>query len=127
MQRTLCAGLILLFWLGPVAAIFPARSESRLPACCRRNGAHHCAFTKAMAAQAALASSSPALAAPAHCSNYPACAPATTGPVEALAASPDTLPHPLATTHSPAASRAAARLSELRTRANRGPPISNLG
>jgi len=126
MQRTLCAGLILFFWLGPIAAIFPASSEARLPACCRRNGAHHCAFTKAMAAQPALTGSSPALATPAHCSNYPACAPAATRPIEALVASSTALPRRLAATHSHAASRAAVRLSELRTRANRGPPTSHL-
>jgi hypothetical protein len=43
-------------------------------------------------------------------------------PVEALAASPAGLPALLAEPHSPSASRAAARLSQIRTRAGRGPP-----
>lgn len=127
MRRGICATFILLFWLGPLAAIVPTRSESRLPACCRRNGTHHCAISEALAAQLVRTGSAPMLAAPVHCSSYPACMLATTGPVEALVVSPVTLLHLLATAHSPAASRAAARLSELRTRANRGPPVPNLG
>jgi hypothetical protein len=129
MRRGLCAVLILLFWLGPLAAMLPASAESQLPACCRRHGAHHCAISDGRALQAARAISGtdPSLSASAHCSSYPGCMIATTGSVEGLLASPATLPFLLATAHSPAAIRAAARLSALRARANRGPPASNLG
>lgn len=129
MRQTVCASLILIFWLGPLAAILPANSELRLPACCRRHGVHHCAMSAGMApvSDQSSTSSAPALTAPAHCSSYPGCMLSSTGPVEALVASPLTAPVLLSTTHSPAAARAAARLSVLRTRANRGPPVSNIG
>jgi hypothetical protein len=129
MRRGLCAVLILLFWLGPLAAMLPASAESRLPVCCRRHGAHHCEMSDAKSSQAAgaISDSAPSLRAPAHCSRYPGCMIATTGPVEGLLASPAALPVLLATAHSPAAVRAAARLSAMRARANRGPPVSNLG
>jgi hypothetical protein len=129
MRRTVCVSLILLFWLGPFAAALPATAETRLPACCRRSGAHHCAMPAAMVVIAVHASpgSAPRLTAPAHCSSYPGFMLASTGPIEALITSPAWLGVTLAEPHSPAARRAAARLSELRTRANRGPPISQIG
>jgi hypothetical protein len=34
--------LVLIFWLSPVAPAFFADDTSKLPACCRRLGAHHC-------------------------------------------------------------------------------------
>jgi len=113
--------LILSFWLGPLAAILPANSESRLPACCRRHGAHHCVMSAEMAAQVDFGSA-PMLTAPLHCPSYPGSVVPSTEPVQALAASPAGLPVLLAVAHSPAASRAAARLSQIRTRAGRGPP-----
>lgn len=129
MRRSLCAVLILLFWLGPLAEVLPASAESRLPACCRRHGAHRCAMSDAMASISRRASSgsAPALTAPAHCSSYPGNVLATTGPIEALLASSTALPVLLATAHSPAAVRAGAYLRELGARANRGPPVSNNG
>ena len=128
MRRTLSTVLILLFWLGPLAAILPANAESQLPACCRRHGAHHCEMSDAMASQAAraISGSAPEMSAPARCSSYPGFMLATTGPVEALIASPAPLPVLHETAHSPAALRAAARLSALGAHANRGPPVSSL-
>ena len=129
MRRFVSIFMILLFWLGPLATILPANAESRLPACCRRHGAHHCALSAEMAAKAEDASpgSTPVLTAPLHCPNFPDAIAATTTPVHALAASSVNLPVLLATAHSPEASRTAARLSQIRTRAGRGPPPSLLG
>ena len=121
MRRTLCMFLILSFWLGPLAAILPANSESRLPACCRRHGAHHCAMSADMAAQVA-SGSAPMLTAPSHCPSYPGSVVPSTEPVQALAASPAGLPALLAEPRLPSASRAAGRLSQIRTHAGRGPP-----
>ena len=121
MRRTLCILLILSYWLGPLAELLPANAESRLPACCRRHGAHRCAISAAMAALAA-SGSRPSVAAPSHCPYYPGSMAAATEPDQALAASPAGLPVLLAKAHSFAASRAAARLSQIRTRAGRGPP-----
>jgi len=128
MRRKLSIFLILLFWLGPLAAILPASPESRLPACCRRHGAHHCAISAAIASMSAQMStgSAPAVTASSHCPSYPGYLVATTESVEALAASPVHLPPLLEKIHSLVASRGAARLSQIRTRAGRGPPSSFL-
>ena len=57
MRRALTIFLILNLWLGPLAAILPASDESRLPPCCRRHGAHHCAMAARMAALMDMATS----------------------------------------------------------------------
>ena len=129
MRRTLTVFLILLFWLGPFAAILPASAESRLPACCRRHGAHHCTMSAEEASELAQVSSgsAPALTAPAHCPSFPGSQAASITPVHELAVSAASLPTLLSRAHSPGASRAAARLSQVRTSASRGPPTSNIG
>jgi len=129
MKRILSTFLILTFGLGPLAEAIPANAESRLPACCRRHGPHHCALSTEMAAKAAQAppGSAPVLSAPSHCPNFPGLMAASTTPVYAMVASAAGLPVLLAQAHSPAASRTAARLSQIRTRAGRAPPSSLLG
>jgi hypothetical protein len=124
MRRALTIFLILNFWLGPLAAILPAGDESRLPPCCRRHGAHHCAMAMRMAAMTA--SGKLIFTAPATCPLYPACTAALPSAIPALAVSTVSLPVLLAQPHSPAAGRATARLSQIRTRTNRGPPATIL-
>jgi hypothetical protein len=127
MRRGISIFLILFFWLGPLAANLPASEDnSRLPSCCRRHGAHHCAMSTRMAAIGSQTGSAPIATAPSHCPSFPDYPAASTTPVHALAASPLSLPVLLAQAHSPSASRAAARLSQIRTLAGRGPPASNL-
>jgi hypothetical protein len=129
MRRALSVFLVLLFGLEPFAALLPASAESRLPACCRRHGAHHCAMSAETAAAIAngTLNGEPAFGAPSHCPYFPGYAVATAASDHALAASAVSLPVLLARAHSPAASRAAARESQIRTRASRGPPASLLG
>ena len=124
MRRSLGVFLILLFWLGPMLSLLPAGAESRLPPCCRRHGAHHCAM--AAASRFVPPGALPQLAPPAQCPLFPGSAAASTVPIHALPALAGGLPVLLAQPHSPAAGRAAARLSQLRTRANRGPPDRSL-
>ena len=125
MRRSLSIFLILFFWLGPLAAILPVSDESRLPPCCRRHGAHHCAMAMRMAAlMAQSASGKPFFTAPVTCPLFPGYTAAPVSTIPALAASPVRLPVLLAQPHSPAAGRAAARLSQIRTRAGRGPPAA---
>jgi len=108
-------------------SLLPAGAESRLPACCRRHGAHHCAMAAAMAASRFVPPGAPHQMAPhSQCPLFPGAAAASTAPVHALPALAAGLPVLLAQAHSPAAGRAAARLRQLRTRANRGPPESTL-
>src|SRR5450631_3731623 len=119
MRRTLSTFLILLYCVGPLAAVLPASSESHLPACCRRHGAHHCGMsTDAMSAasrQASLRSAS-------HCPLFPDGTAVANCPLDAATGTPIGLPALLAQPHSPAGSQAAARQSQIRTRTGRGPP-----
>ncbi len=125
MRRTLSIVMVLFFGLGPLAATLSASDESRLPACCRRHGTHHCAMSTRMAAVMAEAASDKRIfAAPLTCPYFPGYAVAPTTTIHALAASPASLPVPLAQAHSLAMGRAAARLSQIRTRAGRAPPAS---
>jgi len=70
MRRSLSIALMLLFWLGPLAAALPGGGDSRLPACCRRHGQHHCGMLELESAQLA-ASGRAAFAAPRHCPFFP--------------------------------------------------------
>jgi hypothetical protein len=124
MRRGLSILLVLFFWLGPLTATLQAGDDMRLPPCCRRHGAHHCAMSDAMMARMfqAAPGSTPVLSAPSHCPLYPGCTDATVKPVHALAPSAAHMPVLLAQVHSPDATRAAARISQIRTRVGRSPP-----
>ena len=127
MQRALSILLILFFGLGPLAVTLSAADDSRLPACCRRHGAHHCAMSPQMAAQmadmtSASDPSTPNIKAPSTCPYFPGYTVTVNTTTLAVAPAPLSLPNLMAEPHSPAAGRAAARVSQLRTRANRGPP-----
>ena len=123
MRRALSILLVVFFGLGPLAATLGAGEESLLPTCCRRNGAHHCAMsTHAMA----LLSSAPVFAAPSHCPMFPDGSSATLAPSHALAGCEPGMPALLAQLHSARAARAAARLSQVRTRSGRAPPLNLL-
>jgi len=127
MRRVLSIFLILMFWLGPLAAILPASEDARLPPCCRRLGAHHCAMAMQMAARMAeSASGKPAFTAPLTCPFFPGYTAVPTTPIEALTPPPGSLPILLAQANSSATGRAAARLSQIRTRVSRGPPVPSL-
>jgi len=129
MRRLLSIFLILFFWLGPLAATLPASDDdSRLPICCRRHGAHHCAMSSRMRATMAAesAGSTAAFTAPVTCPYFPGYTAGPATSTHALTASGISLPALLAQAHSAAAARAAARLSQIRTRVGRGPPASIL-
>lgn len=73
MRRALSILLVLCFGLGPLTSTLQAGDDLRLPPCCRRNGAHHCAMADAMMARMAQAATDrkPAFTAPSHCPFYP--------------------------------------------------------
>jgi hypothetical protein len=121
MRRIVGTLLILLFWLGPLAAILPANGESRLPACCRRHGIHHCTMPGDSAAEQGDRSTA-AFSAPSRCPRFPDAAPASTAPAFAFTAIHAGFPAPLSQIYSRGAIRAAARQSRLRTESDRGPP-----
>ena len=128
MRRFSSILLILLFGMGPLAATLPASAESRLPACCRRHGTHHCAMSAEMAAGASKSASEsdPVFTSPLHCPNFPGSVAASTTPVHALVASAAGLPVLFTQTHSPSASAGAAQMTQLGAHANRGPPASHI-
>ncbi len=128
MRRGLSIFLALFFGLGPLTATLQASDDSRLPACCRRNGAHHCAMSNAMMARMIQAAygSTPILTPPSHCPLYPHGPATSIARVHALTPPAASLPALFEQPHSPVTSRADARVSQLRTRAGRGPPASNL-
>lgn len=122
MRRGFSLFLILLFSLGPLVATVQGEDESRLPACCRRNGAHHCAMTVAQTSLLALAAGQHILISPNTCPRFPGYAFTIASSVHALAVSPAGLPPLAVSLHSAKAARAAARVSLARTRSSRAPP-----
>lgn len=122
MKRSVSALLILIYWLGPLMAALPASAESRLPACCRRNGAHHCVMTGAMAAPDA----APVISSPARCSSFPADAMATSGPVCWLCPHLLQIPAQAIRTHRLAICQTFAQRGQFRLRIPRAPPASSL-
>jgi len=128
MRRGTSIFLVLFFGLWPLTATLEAGDDSRLPPCCRRHGAHHCAMAMRVAAMMAQAASgsTPYVTAPMTCPLFPGFTAGPSTPAYGLAASPANLPVLLAQPHSPAAGRADAPISPIRTRAGRGPPALTL-
>jgi hypothetical protein len=128
MRRALCILLIGFFSLGPLTAWSGADDDSRLPACCRRHGKHHCAMSEdaAIALAQEASGSTPIFTAPAHCPYFPEYLARSMAPSQWLAATAISLPAPLSQTHSLAALPATIRLRPIRARAGRGPPSSIL-
>jgi len=123
MRRALSILLIVFFGLGPLEEALPTGEGSRLPPCCRRHGAHHCAMSSRIAAQMVQAASGkPIVTAPLTCPCFPGYTTAPASTINALAAPPVRLPVLAAQDRAPVPGRAAARLSQLRNGAGRGPP-----
>jgi hypothetical protein len=116
--------LVLFFGLGPLTTLSPASDDAALPACCRRNGAHHCAMYMHMAlATMVVPPGAPPIAkTPSHCPYYPLHATVRTAPVHMLAAAvPDAAGLLLQVLAVPAAGRAPL-LNPFGPTAVRGPP-----
>jgi hypothetical protein len=119
MRRGVSLLLLIFFLLGPLAAAL-GDDDATLPPCCRRHGAHHCAMARLRTA--IIASGKPIVTAPSTCPSYPGDKALTAAPLHGLATATFVeVPIP-AVLHSPAAARAAARFSALRTRSSRAPP-----
>ena len=72
MRRYFSILLAAFFSLSPLAPAFRASDDTSLPACCRSNGAHHCAMSEEMVAHIlAAAFHRPTFTAPSHCPLYP--------------------------------------------------------
>src|SRR3954468_7234748 len=117
MRRALSISLILLLWLPALVALLPASGESRLPFCCRRQGAHHCA-------SAAAQNDGPgaSLRAPLKCAQFPAARPAISQPAFFIARAPAHWPALVSGHCARISRREAARTGLLRAQVDRGPP-----
>lgn len=124
MRRWLSVSLVLFFGLWPLMGTLEGSDDSRLPPCCRRHGAHHCAMSMRMAAILAQSESgaTPILTAPMTCPLFPGFVSGPSTPAHALLASMAGLPVVLARACSPVASRADVRIRPIGTHAGRGPP-----
>jgi hypothetical protein len=69
MRRVSAILLMAMFSFSLIVPAFSVDSESNLPACCRRSGAHHCAMASGMGHAS---SSGPAFAAGSTCPYFPA-------------------------------------------------------
>jgi hypothetical protein len=125
MRRGLAIFLILLFGLAPLTAALAASDESRLPPCCRRHGAHHCAMMARWRAQ--IDSGKPVVGTPSTCPLYPGYGLPSIAALDALAVDQAAPPVLFAQRHSIAAPSDATRLTPLRSRAGRGPPAAIVG
>src|SRR5215471_8525816 len=72
MRRVLSILLALAFGLGPVAFALGYDESSSLPACCRRQGAHHCVMPSDARAYLRGLSQRPAFTPPTQCPVFPA-------------------------------------------------------
>jgi hypothetical protein len=121
MRRALSISLIVLFWLPALVALAPGSNDARLPSCCRRHGAHHCAMDSAQSGV-----SGTAFKAPSHCPEFPSALPAPAARVYVAAAALSSWPVLKSSLFSRESRREAARAARLRTQVDRGPPASPL-
>lgn len=121
MRRLFSISLVLILWLGPLAAVLPGVDESQLPLCCRRHGAHHCAMD-----DAAQQGSGLAFKAPSRCPQFPYPLAVSNTPVLGLAASATGSSPLFIGKYIPGASRDDARAGQIRTGADRGPPNTRI-
>lgn len=123
MRRPLAFLLILFFALGPLQGLLEASDDLRLPACCRRHGAHHCAMNGDMqAALEAATSPAPAFTAAATCPSFPGFALGFSTPSHALTARASWAPALIERAHTPLPSNADVTFIHICTRSGRAPP-----
>jgi hypothetical protein len=139
MRRLLSILMMLVLGLGPTVTAVPASSlasalrgsisgkidESQLPACCRRNGRHHCALS-AQAASAGAASRENSISANECCPCPPGTLLSTAPSITAIVSThADSIA--LASEYRPANTTAAnAQASDRRSEPKRGPPTPQI-
>lgn len=127
MRRGFSILLILFLGLGPLSAMVPGSEDANLPACCRRNGAHHCAMNMQMAAMMAkIADPRPAFSAPLTCPLYPGPSLMLLMPAHALATAHASAQIASTQSIAPVFARVAAHSSPSPEHSGRAPPASHL-
>jgi hypothetical protein len=123
MRRPLAFLLTLFFAVGPLHGLLEANDDLRLPACCRRHGAHHCEMSEDVQAALELAiSSTPVLKAPATCPSFPGFALGFSIPSHALMARVSLAPALVELGNTLLGSSAGVPTTNIRTRSGRAPP-----
>lgn len=125
MRKGITTFLILLLFLGPLAEVLPVSQDALLPACCRRNGTHHCAMSMASAMQmtASGANAGPSFNAPLACPFFPRVAAALLPTIHAILAEAAPPPRLRARRLRVIAPRLPLRDRFSRTRSGRAPPV----
>lgn len=125
MRRIIGICLVLFYWLGPAMTLVPASEESRLPACCRRGGPHHCMMS--MAELASVEDGHPHLSAPSPiCPYCPARLAASHSPHSLHQSIPGNLISPSSRPSGVVQSKSRRRICRDRAWSKRGPPQSQL-
>jgi hypothetical protein len=122
MRRVLSILLMACFALGPLTAALQADDDSRLPACCRRHGAHHCVMSAADTGAAMGAKADPALSAPLQCPYYPRSVARSTATGVALVADRQHAAQTIEARRATAASQPMTLSASARAHSVRGPP-----
>lgn len=131
MRRGFSIFLILFFGLGPLSAFVDSSTDASLPACCRRDGAHHCAMDAQIMAMRADRGRgggidpTPSFSAPLTCPLYHGPVLAMLVPAHALTATAASLRAEPTRAFVPKPAHTFAFSSPSRTHAGRGPPASN--
>jgi hypothetical protein len=128
MRRAASIFLLLFFSLGPLSATLPGDDDTRLPACCRRNGAHHCAMSDSgLARMVEAALGQKMISAPARCPMYPGNIHALLPPGHAMASTAAAELQILIQARLVAVTGSAPLAGQILTGISRGPPASFLG
>ena len=124
MRHLMSISMALFLGLTPLMGTLGASDDSRLPACCWRHGAHHCAMSMQMAK--AQPDGMPAVTAPMRCPLFPGFQAGPSAPAPALTASMAGLPVPLVRAGSHVALGANALMRPVSIDAGRGPPAATM-
>jgi len=125
MRRPLAFLIALFFAFGPLQAVFGASEDARLPACCRRHGAHHCEINAEMLSALQQATgSAPAFKAPSTCSQFPSVVLGSLKTAHAIVASSVRAPVDALKEHVHTALKLVAMAAPIRLQACRAPPVS---
>jgi len=136
MKRILSVLLTLVLGLGPGLAAIPANAltfgwgaglgESNLPACCRRNGVHHCMMNAAQLRGLRSGNEETSFSSSNCCPCFPRALATSVTPSHALAGKSASQMALIAERRTSQASEAAAQVSARRNWPKRGPPNSLL-
>ncbi|MFZ2020794.1 MAG: hypothetical protein WAV06_03580 [Terracidiphilus sp.] len=126
MRRGFSIVLMLVFGFMPLSPLINGSEDVNLPACCRRNGTHHCSMRMAAMRAMVAHETAPTFAAPLTCPYYPGAATAFFTPPPALTASTASVSVAAEQPYGAPAAPAAPASTPGRSHSGRGPPNEDL-